>query len=166
MIRMTSVVFAAALTTFALTGCERSAQDSQQKAAQAQREAEQEIAETQRESVTKITSAQAEADQKIAEANADFIKTRDDYRQKLSSDLEDFNEKVQKLEAKAKTATGKTKAEFDAALPDIRARHQALRTRMTQLDMATTANWDATKNALDTDRDALKSAIDKAPSTL
>ncbi|WP_394822208.1 hypothetical protein [Pendulispora albinea] len=158
--RISMVLIASAL---ALPACERSARDEQDKVASAEREAQKKTVEAQRESTTKITSAQAEVDQKVAEANASFVKTREDYRSDLMSKLDDADKKIQKLESKQNTASGKTKAELEAALPDIRAKRDALRNNIRQLDMASVNNWDATKNQLDNDLAGLKSALNKAP---
>ncbi|WP_394841450.1 hypothetical protein LZC95_30800 [Pendulispora brunnea] len=163
----TTLIFAAALTALsAAVACERTGREEQEKVTSAQREADKKSNEAVKESTTKITSAQAEVDKKTAEANANFVKTREDYRTKLSSKVEDIDKTIQKLDTKQRTATGKTKAELDAALPDIHSKRDALRRDMTQIDMVTMANWDGTKNQLDTDMDALKAALDKAPSVL
>lgn len=149
-----------------VSGCERSGRDEQEKIQSAQREAEKKTGEAVKESTTKITSAQAEVDKKVAESTANFVKTREDYRTKLTSELADIDRTIQKLQDKAKTASGKTKAELEAALPDIMTKRQTLGTDSSKLDMATLGNWDATKNQLDNDMEALKAALDKAPSVL
>jgi len=166
----TTRIFAAALTAlpaFAATvACERTGREDQEKVTSAQREGDRKANEAVKESTTKITSAQAEVDKKAAEANANFVKTRDDYRTKLTSKVGDFDKTISKLEAKQRTATGKTKAELDAALPDIHSKRDALHRDVTQIDTVTMPNWDGTKSQLDNDMDALKAALDKAPSVL
>jgi vacuolar-type H+-ATPase subunit H len=163
MIQRNALIIAAIVAVGGLTACERSAEQERERVQAAQREADQKVDQAKKESTTRITSAQTEVDKIVAEANANFAKTRDEYRDKLTKDVREFDQKIDRLERRSATTTGQTKNELDSALPDIRARRQALQTDMAQLDAATMGNWDALKNRLDTDRQALTSAIDKAP---
>lgn len=97
---------------------------------------------------------------------ADFLRKREDYRHDRASDLVDLDEKIGKLEAKEKTATGKTKAEIDVALKDIRAKRAVFKRDFDALGRSTAASWDDTKARLDHEWDDVKSALDKAPSTI
>jgi len=163
---MTRFITVGAALLFALAGCEKSAQRDQEKAAQAQREADEKVAEAQRESQTKITSAQLEANKKAVEAQNDFEKTRESYRHQMQSDFDKENEKIAKLEAKAATATGKTKADLDAKLQDIHTKRDAWRASMTSLDGATIETWDTAKQRTDKAWNDLKKAVDSAAGPL
>ena len=162
MFRSISVV--AALLVTSVIACDRPAEKDQEKATEAQREADQKIAEARKESTTKTTSAQVEADKKIAEAQANFAKTREDYRHSTENDLTDLNKKIDVMEADAKKATGKAKADAEATLRDIRVRRDAYKTDRATLDSASATTWDNTKARLDKEWDALKASVNHAPS--
>ncbi len=151
-----------AMTALAiLPACDR--RDDQEKIQSAEREAQKKVDEAQKESTTKITSAQQEVNQKVAEANANFAKDREDYKNKMQSQLDDADKKIAELENKEKRASTKVKTELDTLLPEIRGKRDALRTDMRQLDNVTSANWNAVKGQLDNDKTALDNALDRAP---
>ena len=150
-----------ALTLALAAGC-NNASDEQQKANAAQAEADKKIAEANKEAVVKTTSAQLEADKKIAAAEGDFGKRREDYRHKLQTDLIDLDKKVELLEAKAKTATGKTKTDLDRSLPQIRTRRAGFALDVKSVDTATAIQWDDTKARVDKEWTDLKTLVDKA----
>jgi hypothetical protein len=158
-----SILFAAAATVLSLslvTGCDR-ANDDQRKADNAQAEANKKIGEAKTEATTKITSAQVEADKKIAAAEADFGKLREDYRHKVQADLIDVDKKIDRLEAKSKTATGKAKADLDANLTAIRSRRMVFASDVKSLEVATAPAWNDTKAKVDKDFNDLKALVDK-----
>src|SRR5213078_2532523 len=102
----------------------------------------------------------------VAASRADFLRTREDYRHDRQKDLVDLDEKIAKLEAKAKTTTGKTRGEILAALPDLRRKRDVFKRDFEKLGDATSASWDETKARLDHEWDDAKSALDHAPSTM
>jgi hypothetical protein len=150
-----------ALTLSVVTACDKGS-DEQQKANAAQAEANKKIAEAKNEAADKSNSAQAEADKKIAVAEGDFGKRREDYRHKLQSDLVDLDKKIELLEAKSKTATGKAKADLDANLTAIRARRATFAADLKSVESATAVQWDDTKARVDKDWTDLKALVDKA----
>lgn len=158
------MAFAALMT--AAMGCEDRAAKQQEKAAEAQREANEKIAKAQNESVTEVTGAQVEADKKINEANASFLKLREDYRHKAQKDLVELDKDIADLEGKAKTAAANKKAEYDAALIDIRAKRAQYTSSYDTLQNATASTWDAAKENTERAWDGLKAAMRKAPGTL
>jgi hypothetical protein len=150
-----------ALTLALATGCDKAA-DEQQKANNAQAEANTKITSAKMEGDEKAKAAQAEADKKIAAAEGDFGKRREDYRHKLNSDLVDLDKKIGVLEAKAKTATGKAKADLDARLAQIRTRRAAFDTNVKTVETSTAITWDDTKTRIDKEWTDLKNLVDKA----
>lgn len=160
-----SILFAAAVSSALClslgTGCDRAA-DDQAKANAAQGEANKKIAEAKNEANDKSNSAQAEADKKIAAAQGDFSKRREDFRHKLESDVIDIDKKIDLLEAKSKTATGKAKADLDANLAAIRARRSSLTSEVKGLETASASTWDDTKTRIEKQLSDLKSAVEKA----
>jgi hypothetical protein len=149
-----------ALCLSLVTGCERAA-DDQAKANGAQAEANTKITQAKIEANEKVNNAQAEADMKIAAAQGDFSKRREDFRHKLESDVIDLDKKIDVLEAKSKTATGKGKADLDANLAVIRTQRAKLATDVRGLETASAATWDDTKARIEKELGDLKSAVDK-----
>ena len=158
-----SSIFASAglvLTLTLVTACDKS--DEQQKANAAQAEADKKIAEANKEATVKTTGAQVEADKKIAAAESEFGKRREDYRHKIQTDLIDLDKKIELLEAKAKTATGKAKTDLDLNLAQIRTRRAGFATDMKSVDTSTAVQWDDMKARTDKDWTDLKALVDKA----
>jgi len=120
------------------------------------------VADANREATEKINAAQAEADKKVADAQANFLKLREDYRHDVNGDLTSIDKDIADLEAKAKTATGKTKANIDGALPNIRALRESVATEYRSLELASAVTWDDAKGRVNKAIDDLKKAIDKA----
>jgi len=160
--RFITITALGAAVLFAATGCEKTAQQDQEKIAEAQREADQKTANALRESQTQITSAQLEANKQATQAQMDFAKLRDDYRGKMQSDFDALNKKIVKLETKDATATGKVKADLDAKLDDIHAKRDAWRASMTSLDGATIDTWDAARARSDKAWSDLDAAVSHA----
>ena len=141
-------------------GCNRAA-DEQRKADEARAEADKKIADTNQEAQQRINSAQADADQKVADANANFLKLRENYRHDVTQNLVDLDKKIADLEAKAKTATGKTKAQLEADLPGIRDQRDNFVRDYRTIETASASTWDNTKARLDKEWDELKKAVDR-----
>jgi hypothetical protein len=158
-------IFSSAAIALVLTlgvGCEDKAIDAQRKANEAQAEADKKIAEANRERTTETTGAQMEADKKIAAAQNDFDKRREEYRHKVQGDLVDLDKKIDVLEAKAKSATGKAKTDLDGRLVQIRARRAAFGKSFTSVDTANASQWDDLKLRTDKEWTELKAMVDKA----
>jgi hypothetical protein len=75
--------------------------------------------------------------------------------------LDDLDKDIAELDAKAKTATGKAKAELDAQLPSIHARRDAFARNLKALESTTATAWDATRTQGDKEWDELKLAVDR-----
>jgi uncharacterized protein (DUF3084 family) len=158
-----SMLAAAVLSVLLTAACDKDkAMEEQNKANTAQNVATDKAAEANKEADQKIRNAQAEADKKIAEAQADFLKMREDYRHKTTTDLVDLNKKVEELDAKAKTANGKSKADLEAALKQIRSSRDAFAADYKSIETASATTWDATKVRLDKEWTDLKALVDKA----
>lgn len=162
MMRASMFVSAGLALTLAVAACDKSASDEQQKANAAQAEADKKIAEAKKEAAEKSNNAQAEADKKIATAEGDFGKRREDYRHKIQADLVDLDKKIDQLEAKSKTATGKAKIDLDLNLAQIRARRASFAADLKSIESATAVQWDDTKARVDKDWSELKTLVDKS----
>jgi len=157
--RISSIVLGSLFV--AIVGCNK-AVDEKQKADQAQLDANQKIAEANREADEKINSAQADADRKTAEAQASFLKMREDYRHEVTEKLVDLDHKIADLEAKSRTATGKTKADLDARLKQIHTERDEFVAEYKTIEIASASTWDSTKARLDKSWDELKNLVDHA----
>jgi len=159
MLRSGTLIYSSALCILLFAGCDTASQQ-QKKAANAQDEANNKIVEATQEASQKVVSAQAEADKKIAEAQANFLKLREDYRHTTANNLVEFDRKVAELEAKAKEAKGKAKAELETKLQRIRDSRAAFAAEYKTLEAETAARWDATKAHLDKQWGDLKTMVD------
>ena len=161
---MRSILYVFALTLAAAplaVACDKSGADAQAQANAAQTTANHDIANANSEANAKVNEAQATADQKIAAARADFAKTREDYRHTVQTNVDALDKTIAQLEAKAKTSTGKTKADIDARLPALKAQRNAFVSDVRALDSATAMTWDSTKARLDKEWADLKTAADQ-----
>ena len=162
MIRSSVVVCALGALVLALgSGCNKAA-DEQEKAVAAQTKANEQIVQANQDADKKANQAQADADKKIAEAQASFLKMREDYRHDTTTKLVDLDKKIADAEAKAKTATGKKKADLDAQLVQIRTQREAFTNDWKTIETASAVTWDSTKNRLDKEWTDLKSMVDRA----
>jgi hypothetical protein len=150
----------------AAVACDKTAQQDQDKANQAQQTANEKISAAQSEAQTKITSAQVAANQDIASANADFLKMRESYRHDVQTNLIDTDTKIQLLDDKERTLTAQKKTALDATLTDISAKRSVFVTDINALDQSTAASWDSAKTTTDKAWTDLKAAVDKATPTL
>lgn len=161
MIRSIPVSVCMALSLVLATGCNKAA-DEQKKADEARAEADNKVIEANREASDKINAAQSDADKKVAEAQASFLKLREDYRHSVTEDMVSVDKDIANLEAKAKTATGKAKADIESALPNIQTLRQSVTTEYRSLELASALTWDESKARVDKAVADLKKAVDKA----
>ena len=161
MIRTSILASAMIAVGVSALGCDNAA-DEQRKINSAQAKADDQIASARAEANDKMRSAHAEADRKIAEAQSDFMKMREDYRHTMTRNLADLDKRISDLGAKEMKATGKAKADLDAALPSIRAARDHFAVDFGNLETAAAATWDAAKANVDEEWDNLKALVDKA----
>jgi hypothetical protein len=158
MIRHIPPLTLTALLALSSIACEKPGATERQKEQQANEQA----AQARNEANEQMQTAQGKADKEIAAARADFEKAREDYRHAQTLNLSDIDRKIAALDAKDKTATGKTKAELDAKLPAIRAQREAFVRELQDVDRATSSTWDDVKANVDRKWDSLNDAVNKA----
>ncbi len=156
-----SILMGAFVSMVMAMGCDKAA-DEQQKANNAQTEADKKIASARHEADDKANTAQAEADKKVAEAQAKFSTLREDFRHKVTTDLVDLDKKIEGLDAKAKTQTGKAKTDLEASLKQVHAQREAFVTSFRGLDTVTATGWDDAKARVAQQWTDLKTMVDKA----
>ena len=161
MTRFTTLSMCVALSLPFAAACNK-AVDEQQKADQARTDADKKVNEANTEANDKINAARAEADKKVADAQANFLKLREDFRHDVTEDLVKVDKDIADLEAKSKTAKGKTKADIDAALPNIHSLRESVTSEYRSLEMSSAITWDDSKARVDKAVDDLKKAVSKA----
>jgi hypothetical protein len=162
MIRSVTMSLAAVSVTLGLlTGCDKAA-DAQKQADEARADADKKVGEASADAAQKINAARAEEDKRVAEAQASFLKLREDYRHKVTEDLVAMDKNIADLEAKAKTASAKTKAEIEAALPNIRVLRENVTSEYRSLEFSSAVTWDSSKARVDKAYDELSKAVSKA----
>jgi hypothetical protein len=153
-----------ATTVLSLTlaaACDNASSDAQ-KAEVAQTEANDKSAGAMKVADDAVKSAQAEADEKVAAAQADFLKLREDYRHKVTTNLVELDRKTADLTAKLDQLRGKERAELDASLRQIHAGRDAFARDYQSLEGDSARTWDNTKFRLDKEWADLKALVDKA----
>jgi hypothetical protein len=105
---------------------------------------------------------QAAANRETVNAQEEFAKTREDYLHGRRIDLINLDERVFDLETEAQTATGKTKTDLSAHLPEIRAQRRDFARHMRAMNDESGPAWDTAKANLDKEWEHLKSAVDDA----
>ncbi|MDP8999164.1 MAG: hypothetical protein M3O46_03535 [Myxococcota bacterium] len=158
MIRHIALLTWTAILSASIVACEKPGATERQKEEQANEQA----AEARNEAAQKAQNAQATAEKDIAKARVDFEKTREDYRHSRANDLSDLDKKIAELEANAKTATGKTKVDLQARLPQVHAARDAFGRDLQALDATTPTLWDQAKANVDREWELLKTSVDKA----
>jgi hypothetical protein len=158
----TSIFAGVLLSSLLGLGCEKDAQEQQQKAQEAQAEATKKTNEARLEADKKSAVAQAEANKKIAEAQAGFAKLIEDYRHKATTDLADLDKKVEVIDAKAQKASGNAKVDLDAKLAQIRASRETFVTSLKGLEGGRAETWDVARARVDVMWTDLKALVDKA----
>ena len=159
--RSSTVSACVALSIGLSLGCNKAA-DEQKKADEARAEADQKAIDANRDAAERINAARAEADKKVADAQANFVKMREDYRHDVTQKLVEIDKDIAGLDAKAKTATGKAKAELESQLPNIRSLREGVTSEYRSLELSSALTWDDAKGRVNKAVDDLKKAIDKA----
>ena len=139
-------------------GCDKSGSEAQLQANEAQEKANKEIGRAN----AQANESQLEADKKIAGALADFRKTREDYRQKVQTNLDALDKQIADLDAKARSGTSKAKSDLRAKLPAIHAQRDAFANDFRAIENATAGSFDALKDRLDKEWSDLTAAVDGA----
>jgi len=134
--------------------------EANQKIAGAQTEAKEQINSATQEANQKIKEAELAADAKIAAAKENFMKLREEFRHTTQSNLIALEHSVSELENKAKKAKGKERADLQAKIKQIHARHEAFVADYKQIENESASTWDETKARLEKEWAELKSLLD------
>jgi hypothetical protein len=92
---------------------------------------------------------------------ATFAATREGYRQRVQSDLNGLEQKLNELDAKTRAATGAAKTDLDAKLPAIRRQRDAFLNDFHTIDRETVDTWETARVRLDRELAELKAAIER-----
>jgi len=168
----------------AAAACDKSAQDEQAKADQAQRAANEQSSNAARIAEQKGAQAQAEADDKSARANEqaaregakaqananetirnvhqDLLKDRNDFQVDVNKTVDGLDSRIDQLKVKSQKATPKVRADFDAAMKDVDAKRTVVGSDLGRLESQTAESFDGFKVRMNKEIDDLKKSIDVA----
>lgn len=155
--RSVSCLFVVAGLCALSIACEKPGQAERQKETSAMEQA----ANARNQAREQAVNAQAAAENDIAAARTSFAKAREEYVHGRRLDVITLDGRIMDLEARARTATGKAKADIDMHLPAIRAERDGLVRRLQALEAEAATTWDADKSSFDKEWDSLKSQVDK-----
>jgi hypothetical protein len=153
-----AILLAVVLAVPVAAGCDKSGSQAQAQANEAQDKANKEIGRAN----AQANEAQLEADKKAAGAMGDFLKTREDYRHKVQTNLDALDKDIADLDAKARLGSAKAKSNLQAKLTAIHARRDAFDNDFRQIAIATAASFDGLKDRLDKEWSDLRAAVDGA----
>ncbi|HEU4407979.1 MAG TPA: hypothetical protein VFS43_22145 [Polyangiaceae bacterium] len=172
------LVLGALAASLAAVGCQKSARQQQEEAAAAQRELDEtrrevqkDLAEARREAQKEVAEAERHARETAAEArnapavggaNAVLAPNRGDYLRRHRDELITLDQKVDALEARAATATGKAKAELNAKVKRLREQRAALGRQLDTVGTVADATWSSFAANLDKSFDDFEAAVDRA----
>jgi hypothetical protein len=155
--RIAPITLIALLTLFSFA-CDKPGATELQKETKASEEIKNASTEAQRQ----VQGAQVAAEKNVSAARADFETTRENYLHRRRLDLVDLDKKITDIEASAKTATGKAKADIRARLLAIDGQRDEFARHLQTMDATTAATWDGAAASLDQEWEALKKAVDDA----
>ena len=173
---------------FLAAACDKSAQEEQAKAEQAQREANEQSGKAARAAEQKAAQAQGEADDKSARANEqaereiakaqakanetirnvhqDLLKDRNEFQVEVHKSVDQLDSRIDQLRVKAQKATAKARGDFEAAMKDVDDKRAAVASDLARLQGQTAESFDTFKTRVNKEIDDLKKSIDGAADTL
>ncbi len=87
---------------------------------------------------------------------------RDAYLQKLKADLDEWNARIDTLEARAAQASGDVRLQYEQQIKSLRHQRAEVASRLAALQEATDDAWEQVKEGLDRAWADLKYGLDKA----
>lgn len=88
--------------------------------------------------------------------------TRDAYVSKLKTQIDQWNSKLDKLEAEGKRLRAEARAEYESRVNRLRSRRDELKKRLTELQEAGENRWQALRAAVDRAREEFRTALEEA----
>src|SRR4051812_26541837 len=144
------------------SGCEKSAQEQQNKAEQAQREANEKSAKAQNEAEQKAGQAQKEANDTVRNVHEDLLKDRNDFQVQAHKTVDDVDGRIDSLKVKSQKASAKARNDFEAAMSDVEQKRAAVGADLSRLESQTAQSFDGFKARVNKEIDDLKKSVDTA----
>lgn len=132
------------------------------RAEQAQQRANVTVAGARGEALRALDDARAGAQAAADSTGEAFSQARAEYRDKAREELRDVDGKIAALQTREAEVEGKARADVLASLRDLDAKRAVLERDLRVIDTSTAAAWDAVKQRVDADVDAVKRAADAA----
>ncbi len=105
-----------------------------------------------------------EAKETVDKATALVKQQKEEYEKKLQAALDDYNKKIEELDAKAATIKEESKAQFAKEMEKLKAEEQELAKKLTALKSDTGTGWENIKTGLDNSLNELKKSYEQAAS--
>lgn len=90
------------------------------------------------------------------------MSTRDEYVRKMQAKLEEWNAEIDTLTAKASSVTTDAKSEFREQIESLKAKQEAARQRIEELQHAGESAWEDLKSGIELAWTAMTEAIESA----
>lgn len=86
------------------------------------------------------------------------------YKQKIQSQLDEWNAEIDKLKAKANSASADAQLEYNKQIKEIHQRQEMAEQKLNELEKASEGAWQEIKTGMNEAMDALENSIKSAAS--
>ncbi len=90
--------------------------------------------------------------------------TKTAYKQKIQSQLDEWNAEIDKLKAKADSAGADAQLEYNQQIKEIRDRQDTVKQKLNELEESSEGAWEEVKTGMDEAMDALDKSLKSAAS--
>jgi hypothetical protein len=149
------------LGTLIAAGC-NSAARSEKEAREAQQRADDEAARARAQAEHTASNAQANANEQQREADRILTEKKADFQQSKQKELDDLNNRIDRVRTKATTAKPDVKASVDAALVEANKRRANVDVEMRSLDTAAANDLDRVEDRINQQIALFKKSVDEA----
>jgi DNA-binding transcriptional MerR regulator len=92
------------------------------------------------------------------------MSNRDAYVQKLKAKMDEWNDEIDKLAAKADQAEAESRIEYEKRLEELRAKRKDVEDKIAEVQQAGESAWEDLKEGLENSWEILKASFTKAKS--
>jgi predicted nuclease with TOPRIM domain len=109
-----------------------------------------------------VEDVQEEAQDAVETAGAYTLEKRQDYQEKIESQLNEFERRIDNLQAKAATAEAETQQKLNDEIQSLKDERDAIARQLTDLKTASSDAWDELSSGIDQAMKDLQSSYERA----
>ncbi|MGJ3247157.1 MAG: hypothetical protein ACFE0I_13935 [Elainellaceae cyanobacterium] len=111
---------------------------------------------------TSVEDVQAEAQEAVETAGAYTLEKRQDYQEKIESQLNEFERRIDELQAKAETAEADAQQKLNDEIQSLKEERDAIARQLTDLKTASSDAWDELSSGIDRAMKDLQRSYERA----